>query len=534
VNSAKGFAVKCWDYYSTTPTTPPQKQGSPYDETTGGNFYPTYDYWEEYYLGDEVVNDGVYLRYVNQNPTQGAPTGSTTWWVEFTPPGGNPRGMIFYNGVQQTIPYDYTPLNYLQGNNLQWVMSGATSGKFLTDAPEYRIDNNDAAFLYFLTDSQNLPTKIKYTIYYWGTGWTQESIPEVFMDNYIGLPNGFESLQSYSESMVMTKPISAGYEYDTYQKTTATYIASNTPPPVRYVPPIVPKTNIYTTVVYDTNVSALYSDSKMFYFPMSMRQLIDQSLVTTSIQNRWLYYTVDLVGITPPYSDYCKDESNQPVYMPVGSAIYDSQNENEYDLVDSGGTVIHLNVHRVGLPLWHSGTGLAYVSKSCDAGENVMSKKPFYVYRREKCDKYSRWQMFWLNPNGGFDRFTFTMKMDVNYKVNRTAYKQRYAAGTATEFDTYFSGENIFNTKIDEEVTLRSDSVTQSESQLLIQMFQSPKIFLQREYFYEPTDPTAVYAYGVPYIITSTEMKYEQKINSKMIYYEIKVKPANQKNVQQY
>lgn len=161
-NSFGEFQIVCYDYYSLDLLTPPAKRGTPYTESG--------------------------------------------------------RGTIFYNGCQQEVPYDYTPLNLLQGDNLQWVMSGSTNylGKFLTDATEYRLDNDDVAFLYFLCDQNNLPTKIRYTYYYWTTvGWVQQSIEAGNqLDKMIELPNSFYIDENRSSSMAQTKTSPANYSED--------------------------------------------------------------------------------------------------------------------------------------------------------------------------------------------------------------------------------------------------------------------------------------------------------------------------------
>jgi len=55
---------------------------------TGGT-YPDWDWGTDYYLGDEVKNtvSGIttYYRYINTNPTQGAPLSSSTWWLVIDP-----------------------------------------------------------------------------------------------------------------------------------------------------------------------------------------------------------------------------------------------------------------------------------------------------------------------------------------------------------------------------------------------------------------------------------------------------------------
>jgi GNAT superfamily N-acetyltransferase len=183
------------------------------------------------------------------------------------------------------------------------------------------------------------------------------------------------------------------------------------PPPIIIVPPPTPRPHITCQYIYDTNIGYLYEDTKMWYFPISMRSLIDREMVSNVVSYAWLYYSINL-----------------------------------------------------------------------KSGTTTINKHPFYVYKKCKEDKWSKWQLFWLNPHGGFDTFTFDRKMESNYKIDRTTYKQRTPVGSSTSFDSYFGGEKIFNTDSVEEITLRSNLLTQMESQLLIQLCQSPVVYLMKEY----------------------------------------------------
>lgn len=454
--------------------------------------------------------------YYSSGTTSGVTSAPTKQGTPWTEPG---RGTIFYNGCQQEVPYDYIPLNFLQGNNLQWVMSGASSGKFLTDATNYNLDNEDEAFLWILANKSDIPTRIGYRICYWDSSTGATILPDpITIDGYLGLLGSVQQQTSQSDSLPQTNnytanyyitgttstqqcwryriergagvtdltytyidctgttkmfTITSGYRDFTARKGTVVVLDGNYTlydlGPVTTIPPpivIVPgeKPHVTCVNVYDTNVSATYEDTKMWYFPISMRSLISSGLVTNNnIIDNWLYYTVDILS-----------------------------------------------------------------------GTTKLNKNPFYVYKKCKEDKYAKWQLFWLNPHGGFDRFTFDRKVDIDYEIERTTYKQRYPVGTPTSFDSYFGGEQILNVKSVEEITLRTNLVTQMESQLLIQLFQSPKVFILKEYQYDETDPTNIYKYGVPCIVTSNEVKYEQKKNTKEIYYEIKIRSANQKILQNY
>jgi len=351
--------------------------------------------------------------------------------------------------------------------------------------------------------------------------------------------------------------------------------------------------SIGSGVTYDENIGSIYKDTKMYCFPMSMRHLKETALIPTGITyDNWVYYKVDLIGgiNTPEVRDYCHVETDYldwsptnvlyntgdcvtymgfdylclanlyglynkipplypqywqlltggtaQVYMSGGTMLVQNQDPDTWDLVTTGYTIIRLgDVHRDGL-IWREdmiGEPVYYsISTPAVNTEHVINKHSFYVYRHQKCDKYSKWQLFWLNPHGGYDNFTFDRKMDINYKIERTTYKQRIPKGGQTSFDSYFGGENIFNIDSTEEITLRTNLLTQKESQLMIQLVNSPKVFVLKEYQYDDSDPTNLYKYGVPVIITSNEIKYENKANDKEVFYEIKIKSANKKIIQNF
>jgi len=158
-------------------------------------------------------------------------------------------------------------------------------------------------------------------------------------------------------------------------------------------------------------------------------------------------------------------------------------------------------------------------------GTKLLNKVPFRVYKQDKCLKYDPWQLFWLNPHGGYDTFTFTAKKDIVHKISRETYKQKL---DKYSYNTYAAGEKVFNTSVVEEITLRTHSITQQEAQLLMQLAECPVVYVLRTYKYGGT----VYPYGVPYIPITDTATYPIKKNDKEIYFEIKIRPSNQKIIQ--
>ena len=335
-----------------------------------------------------------------------------------------------YNGCQQNIPYDYVPLNI--DSNYKWVMSsGTTKGQFLTDATEYRLSNTDLAFLYFNGGTDGRPTRIKYTLYYncYGSGDPTEDT--------LGLGYDMWNQQLGGQSPPQRTP-----NIDLDLISGVTYGGS--------------WTGICNTVFYDTNISYSYPNYALqYYFPMGPYQLIGSGLMTSYYQDKWIYYTVDLLS-----------------------------------------------------------------------GSTLLNKQPFVVWNTCKSNRFGKWQLAWLNPHGGFDCYTFDRKNEINYKLDKSTYKQKLPPNPG--FSTYDAGERVFNSTVTQEITLRSNLLTQKEAQLLVQMAQSPRVYVNTIYTYAGSE----YPYGVPYIIVNESIKYEQKKNDKEIVMEIKIRPANDAVIQ--
>lgn len=339
-------------------------------------------------------------------------------------------GLNVYNGCQQNIPYDYTPLNTY--GNMKWVMQDTPStGQFLTDAMEYHLGSKDLCYIYALGPkgstefSEGRPDKVRFKVYYIPTGTTT--------DYYLNENN--PNKQSYEQSVANASTRNYANEYS----------ALNT------------GTTLKTLTFYITSPTFSYNASLGYYIPVGPYNTMYQNSIIYNFLdfniNNWVFYEVDLIYNFTPLSTY-----------------------------------------------------------------------PLRIIKKEHCDKYEAWQLFWLNPHGGFDTYVFNKKVEIDYKVERSTYKIKIPP----DYSTYAAGERVFNTNITEEITLTSDLLTQSESQLLIQLVQSPIVYAVKSYEYSGTTTY----YSVPYIITSDTIKYEQKKNSKEIYMEIKMRAANEKIIQ--
>lgn len=370
--------------------------------------------------GEEAINSATNFgldvyEYYSDTTNNGIPFKHTA--------GSGTTTIKLFNGAQGMVAYDDISVG---PGNAQWVMSGASSGIFLTDAVQFRMDNTDRGYLYYLADPLQKPTRIRFTMWYW---WPGGALPDV--SNYGVNPSTQLDFQSMPNQTYATLTQGAGTDGSVTPDSDAAGFRSGV---------------TYLDLTYS------YAGSLMHYFPMGPENLSAMSLLGNASLATWLYYKIDVMS-----------------------------------------------------------------------GSTVLTKSPFWVIRQDKCNKYPLWQMFWLNPHGGFDTYTFNKKTLQTSKIDRTTYKQRLLP-TQTN-SSFQAGERVFNTNAIDEITLQSDSITQQESQILVQMAKSPIVYALKRYGTTP--------YLVPYIITSNEVPYEQKINNKLITFEVTIRPANQNIIQQ-
>jgi hypothetical protein len=189
--------------------------------------------------------------------------------------------------------------------------------------------------------------------------------------------------------------------------------------------------------------------------------------------------------------------SNEMMFIPSGPQ--DMLNMGMFDAAaGSGNTWISYEIN-----LTYSGTSNEYYNKY-----------PMRYYRKQKCNKYGPVQLFWMNPHGGFDNYTFYKKNYTSYEIARTMWNHRFS-------NNYVLGERgatVYKTKAVQGIQLNSDILTASESQILSQLEMSPEVYMVYDYLGT--------VYKIPYVITDTKFTYKDLKNEKVSTMEINITPA--------
>jgi hypothetical protein len=190
------------------------------------------------------------------------------------------------------------------------------------------------------------------------------------------------------------------------------------------------------------------------------------------------------------------NDNNQMYYIPTGPKELDAL--GIFDHADANGGWLSYDINL---------TDGYFLTK-------IYNKYPMNYYRKDKCDKYGPWQLFWLNPHGGFDTYTFYKKNYIEYDITQTRWEHRFS-------DTYVLGERgttVYKTLANKKVVLNTDYLSASEVQILSQLNMSPEIYATYEYL--------GVIYKIPYVISDTKFQYKDKKNEKMVSMDITIVPA--------
>jgi hypothetical protein len=224
----------------------------------------------------------------------------------------------------------------------------------------------------------------------------------------------------------------------------------------------------------------------------------------------------------PVYSTTQVTSGNLPVIKPFISSYYTGYTltynyvYNEMYYIPTG----PMELNSLGIFDRLVSSGYTWVFYSIDLTDGLLSSSmvynqyPIYYYRKSKCERYNPIQLFWLNPHGGFDRYTFYKKNYISYDIERIIWSHRFS-------DTYTLGERgktVSHTNYTQKIELNTDLLSASEAQTLAQLELSPEVYGIYEYLGN--------VFKIPFIVNDTKFDYKEKKNEKEVFMKINISPA--------
>lgn len=153
----------------------------------------------------------------------------------------------------------------------------------------------------------------------------------------------------------------------------------------------------------------------------------------------------------------------------------------------------------------------------------TIATKTFKVVN--KCSKYEKIQLVFLDKLGSFIPFTFELVNKHNLSITRADYQQHYGqyapASNNWRYNTWDRGKKSLDTQVVESYTINSNWVNQSTSDYLMELFTSPEV-----YWINESGTTIAIS------ITSNQTERKQTINDQIINYQLTFEVSNKNNQQ--
>ena len=113
-----------------------------------------------------------------------------------------------------------------------------------------------------------------------------------------------------------------------------------------------------------------------------------------------------------------------------------------------------------------------------------VGRSRLYRFDLNDCDTipspFTQYRLGWLNKFGGFDYYTFTMKSEKSFDIERQTFMQ--TVGTYQDASFFFQegdfGRSDFNVDARQKLVLQSDWLVDGEVEMIKECFMSPRVWL--------------------------------------------------------
>lgn len=156
-------------------------------------------------------------------------------------------------------------------------------------------------------------------------------------------------------------------------------------------------------------------------------------------------------------------------------------------------------------------------------------------------DNAPTYKLMWLNKKGGFDFYKFTKRSDRKFNVERTDFDRKLPNIQANNLYGYKSGQRgttNYNVKSRETLLLNSDFLSQADLDWLINIYESPEVYLVKETIQTAANQLLVNKpYLVPVNVVNDEIvqpnkRFRKEDGSSLYTYQLEIQMANDRVLQ--
>jgi hypothetical protein len=156
-------------------------------------------------------------------------------------------------------------------------------------------------------------------------------------------------------------------------------------------------------------------------------------------------------------------------------------------------------------------------------------------------DNVDTYKIMWLNKKGGFDFYKFTKRTDRKFNIERSEFDRKLPNIQSTNniygYKSGQRGTTNYNVKSRETLILNSDFLSQPDLDWLINIYESPEVYLVKE----TKQTVASGTIGIPYLVPVSVIKdeviqpnkrFRNDDGSSLYTYQLEVQMANDRVLQ--
>mgnify|MGYP003648176341 FL=1 len=171
-----------------------------------------------------------------------------------------------------------------------------------------------------------------------------------------------------------------------------------------------------------------------------------------------------------------------------------------------------------------------YTVEARDSAANIISKPYEFHQQYDDCKGFETIRLTWLNKWGTWDYYNFTKKSIRNINKKPVYYHQLGGTWNDEEYSIrgHKGGKRILNNVANEEITINTDYITETEAVWLEELFVSTDVFILNKNSSDISGQI-INKYLEPVIVSSTTHIRKTQANDKLIQYSIDLEKSKTK-----
>ena len=147
---------------------------------------------------------------------------------------------------------------------------------------------------------------------------------------------------------------------------------------------------------------------------------------------------------------------------------------------------------------------------------------------------YEGIRLAWLNRFGAWDYYTFNKKSTRSISTKKNQFTQLHGTWNDAVWKPsgFLGGKKNFRSNTTEKIKLNTDYLTDEESSWILELIQSPEVYIINSYKNDDTSTGILNKYVEPVLLTTSNFVKKTKANDRLIQYTIDIERNKQQRIQ--